>query len=425
MTSPNILYKYLTQVGKPHKKLTKLEFLQPDNSVAFILDGNYKAGYNTRYDTRAFIQTGGLNVSLQNGQRRNADVTFANVDGAFEYNVNKLWFGQRAKLSMGIELDDGTPFYLPQGVFYIDRPNSAFSSNSRTTSIQLVDKWAYLDGLLFGDLPVTHIIPEGANIFNAIIAMLNFSRYNLQFTSDISSRIDNVSPIFTDFYYGKTYTTSGGGTIPMTQVPYDINANGTIADAILQLTELLAGWVGYNATGNLCLDPSQNDIDDSDKPSLWTFSQNNPSLFSFTESPQNGAVYNEVLVVGEGLTGGEVFGKATNLDAGSDTNVNIIGLRPFRQEQADYWTSEQCIGLARMLLKQKTVLQKSVSIQCLQLFHLYENGVISLQRTDKSGSPVEKHLIQSYSLPLDTTSPMTINCTSVNDIPTFTTSTTI
>lgn len=47
--------EYLKALTKPFKKLAKLEFLQPDNSVAFSLDNNYKRGYMTKYDTRAFI----------------------------------------------------------------------------------------------------------------------------------------------------------------------------------------------------------------------------------------------------------------------------------------------------------------------------------------------------------------------------------
>ena len=93
-------YQYLSALTKEFKKLAKIEFLQPDNSVAFSLDNNYKRGYRAKFDTRAFIQDGSLNVSLQNGKRRSASITLSNLDGAFDYAINKIWFGQRVRLSM-------------------------------------------------------------------------------------------------------------------------------------------------------------------------------------------------------------------------------------------------------------------------------------------------------------------------------------
>ena len=57
------------------------------------------------------------------------------------------------------------------------------------------------------------------------------------------------------------------------------------------------------------------------------------------------------------------------------------------------------------------------------MFHLVENNLITVQRTDKQGSPIEKHLIQSFTLPIAETGQMTINCVSVNDLPNLQTET--
>ena len=51
------------------------------------------------------------------------------------------------------------------------------------------------------------------------------------------------------------------------------------------------------------------------------------------------------------------------------------------------------------------------------MFHLRENNLISVLRSDKPNKPIENHLIQSISLPLNTTSPMSITATSVSDYP--------
>lgn len=191
----NRYIEYLSALKNPFKKLAKIEFLQPDNSVAFSLDNNYQRGYNTLHDSRAFIQSGSLNVSLQNGQRRTATVTLANIDNAYDYSINKIWFGQRIRLSMGLILPDGTDFYLPQGVFYVNAPNNVYSPSERTVTLNLVDKWSYLDGSLFGNLENTYQIPatDGAgtstntNIFRAMSSILQLSRH--RFFKQCTARI--------------------------------------------------------------------------------------------------------------------------------------------------------------------------------------------------------------------------------------------
>ena len=171
----NKYQQYLKALTKPFKKLAKIEFLQPDNSVAFSLDNNYKRGYRSKYDTRAFIQSGSLSVSLQNGQRRKATITLSNLDGGFDYAVNNIWFGQRVRLLMGLVLPDGTDFYLPQGVFYISNPTGNFKPNQRSITYNLLDKWSYLDGTLFGTLSGSYQISkntEVVSVWNAMSTLL-------------------------------------------------------------------------------------------------------------------------------------------------------------------------------------------------------------------------------------------------------------
>lgn len=179
-----------------------MEFLQPDIPWR-RLDNTYKSGYNNKYDSRAFIQQGSLSVTLQNGQRRKASVMLSNLDGAFEYSINKLWFGQRMRLSMGIALPDGSEFYLPQGVFYADNPSATFTPSGRTATYSLVDKWAYLDGSLFGQLEEGYEIGEGADVFEAMSQLLTLSRVDFSNDAPSQLQIDNISPTFTSWYNGR------------------------------------------------------------------------------------------------------------------------------------------------------------------------------------------------------------------------------
>ena len=434
-TSPNYSeeYKaYLSALLKPYKKIVRLEFLQPDDTVAFALGGAGQKIPIAGRDTRTFLQSGSVSVNLANGQRRRASVMLGNRDGAFDYAVNKLWFGQRVRLSMGMRLPSGEDFWFPMGVFYIENPSNLFSPGEKTATLSLTDKWAYLDGSLFGTLEAAYSVAAGTNIFSAMDSLLRLNRRTYAATSDPSAMIDPSAAVYTSFYNGKTYLASHSdgsisSNIAMTSSPYTITENrgSTMAAVILKLNAMLAGWIGYDAAGALRLEPSQDDIDDADKPVLFAFTPENSVLISMTESAQTSSVYNDVTVAGEGLTNAAVWARAVNADPASDTNINIIGRRVYTEERADYWNTDQCASLARWHLKRKTILQKAVTVECGQMFHLIENRLISVKRVDKPGSPVEKHLIQGFTIPVGETGSMSISCVSVNDIPDFTVTTSV
>ena len=428
--SPNFAAEYRAYFSgllKPFKKLVRLEFLQPDDTVAFALGGIGQKFRIPGRDTRTFLQSGSVSVNLANGARRKASVVLANRDGSFDYAVNKLWFGQRLRISMGMRLPDGGDFYFPMGVFYVENPSALFSPGERTTTLNLTDKWAYLDGTLFGNLEAAYSVTSGTNIFSAIDSLLRMNKYTGQSTTDVQNMIDPTAAIYTSYFNGKTYLASNSDgsitqNIAMTDTPYTITENrgSTMGALILKLNEMLAGWIGYDATGALRLEPSQDDIDDADKPVLFAFTPENSMLLSHSSVSQNTAVYNDVTIAGQGLTNAAVWARAVNADPASDTNINLIGRRVFVEEKSDYWNTEQCAALARWYLKRKTVLQKSVTIECGQMFHLVENRLVSVKRTDKEGSPVEKHLIQGFTIPIGETGSMSITATSVMDIPDFT-----
>lgn len=424
--------RYLDALLNPFQKLTKLEFLQPDNSVAFFLSNanGYRRGYNPKYQSSALVQQGTLSVSFQNGARRKASITLSDIDNAFEYNVNNIWFGQKIRLSMGLVLPDGTDFYLPQMVGLIKNPQSVLSENQKTVTFPLVDKWANLDGSLFGKLTDTYTAKQSTAeyaVYTAIANLLKTSIYDHKLTDDINAMIDNIAPIFTNYYDGKNYAVLDGDgsqtrTASMTEIPFDISENGgsNFAQLLLQFNDVLAGIIGYDQTGALRLEPSQTDINDIEKPVLWQFTQRNSTLSQISETIKNDEVYNDVIIVGGGNTDGGIWGRASNDDPNSDTSISAIGLKTYRETKANYFNTKQCTALAEYYLKRKTILQKSVNITSSQMFHLVENQLVSVQRTDKPHNPTERHLINSFSLPIGETGTMTINATSVADIPNFT-----
>lgn len=402
--------QYLSALKTDFTKIARLEFLNPNGTVAFVLDNNYK---NNR--SGAFIQDGSLSVNLQNGSRRAASVTLANTNGEYDFNVNNLWFGTSVRLQMGLLLPDGTEYLIPQGVFYIKDPEEVYFPNQRTIHLELVDKWSMLDGTLGGNLDGIYEVPVNSNIFDAIDGLLKDAQGN-------GYVFDSTPAIYTSYYNNMTQTLPDGTTASLVESPYTARFDSfgeSYADVILELNGMVAGWIGYDATGALRLDPSQDDILDITKPILWTFNPTEKQFLGATYSIKSSDVKNEIIRVGQALDGGyaQVGAKAQNFDPSSDTNINIIGRKVDRKEQSNYYTNDICASLAEFELKRNTILKKSVTIRSTQMFHLVENNLVVIRRIDKEGKPFERHLINGFSIPLGQTGEMTINATSVSDFP--------
>lgn len=399
---------YLRALRSPFYKLCRLRFLQPDGSTAFTLDNNPR---NQR--SRAFIADGTITGNWQNGRRRSASVTLDNAGGDYEYNVNNVWFGTEIALDEGLILPDGTDYYIQQGVFLVETPEEMLSPAGKTVTFNLVDKVANLDGTLLGNLEGTYEVAEGTNIFSPIAALLREDRGN-------GLPLDRVTPIFTEYYNGRPQTLPDGSTALLTNAPYTLTVEGdrTKWDVILGLAAMLNAWVGYDETGALRVDPSQDDILDTDKPVLWSFSLDDAQIMGATYSVQNSAVFNDYIVVGEQLESGyQPSGRAQILDPRSPVNIAAIGRKTKRVSMPGYVTDKQCVDYATWMVKRASVLQRSVSISCSQMFHIRGNDICEIVRSDKPGNPTEKHLIQGFSRPLAGTGEMTISAVSTQDFP--------
>ena len=407
---------YLASLKTDFTKIAKLEFLNPDGSIAFALDNDPK---NKR--SGAFLQDGEISCNLKNGTRRQASVTLSNLDGNFDFAVNHVWYGTQLRLSEGLILPDGTEYYIPQGVFEIEQPNERFSPTGNTVTWRLLDKWSMLDGTLGGNLEGAYSISAGTNIFSAMASILRLGRFDM--ANNSPDPIDPVTPIFTNYYNGKTQTLTDGTTVNLTDAPHDFlsGADESLGDVLTGLADMLAAWIGYNAVGRLVVDPSQDDIADLTKPVLWDFSEDEKQLLHVQYTANKSEVYNDLIVVGDtDDAGATARGRVQNRDVASDTCISRIGLKTQRIHMADYYSDKICQDYAEWKLKRSAVLQKTVDIECSQMFHIAENCIVTIRRDDKPGSPVERHVVQGWTRPIGQTGSMIINAVSVMDYPEIT-----
>ncbi len=410
MTENEKYLDYLQMLRRPFQKLCRLRFLQPDGSTAFMLDND---PYNMR--AGAFIAgNSSISHSWQNGRRTSASVTLDNVDGAYDYNFNTVWFGQEIALDEGLILSDGvTEFYIQQGVFLIESPAESVQPTGRTVQYNLVDKVAALDGSLGGNLEGTYQVAVGTNIFTPIASLLAEDKGN-------GYPIDRVTPIFTNYYNSKTQALPDGSTVSMVLSPYTltVDAGQTKWAVISGLAEMVNGWIGYDETGALRLDPSQDDILDADKPVAWAFSMAETQLLGMAYTVKNTDVYNDYIVVGDQLDdNSQPRGRAQILDPASPVDINAIGRKTIRVQKSGFGTDTQCRDYAEWMVKRSSVLQRAVNISCSQIMHIRGNEIVTLTRTDKAGNPTERHLVQGFTRPLAGNGAMQINATSVNDFP--------
>ena len=152
--------KYLDTVSGDFREAIKIEWLNADESVAFEFT-------NFLYDIGV-----DLSVNYHNGSRRTCTLTLNNDRNKFPVDFNNIWFGQKFKLWRGVYIDDKTPYYLPQGVFYVSNPNEVYQPSTRTIKINGVDKWAFLDGTLHGVLSGTYQTNIGNNLYDATRELL-------------------------------------------------------------------------------------------------------------------------------------------------------------------------------------------------------------------------------------------------------------
>lgn len=409
LTAQGKMLLYYQMLRRPFTKVCRLRFLNTDGSTAFAVDNSPYSRYRT-----AFIADGQISVNLQNGTRRTATVILDNTSGKFSYDVDHIWFGTEIALDEGLVFPDGENFYIQQGVFLVSDPVTQLRSGENKVSLSLVDKWANLDGTLGGNLEAIYQVPVGTNLFLPISALLREDRGN-------GLPIDRMAPVYTNYYNGLTQYIPGGKEALLTDTAYTITVDadgGTKAQVILELTGMVNAWVGYDSTGRLRIDPSQDDISDIGKPILWDFSMEETTLLGLSYTAKNTEMYNDYIVIGEQMDDyTQPMGRAQNLDLASPTNVNLIGRKTFRESKAGYATVTQCEDYAKWKLKRTAVLRNEVSIECSQIFHLEENKLVTVIRTDKPGAPRELHLVTGFTRPLASSGSMQITATAVNDLP--------
>lgn len=413
--------RYLKVIKEDFHPAIKIEWLNPDESVNFEFTN---ALYKIDVD---------LSVNYTNGGRRSCTLTLNNDRNAFPVDFDNIWIGQKFKLWMGIYLDTETPYYFPQGVFYITNPEDVYNPDTRTITINGADKWVYLDGTLFGRLSGTYQTNIDVDLYSAIREILKLSRFEDDFSSTDNKEemVDPTPPLLSPYFRDKQTELSiinkDTGEIETTlkyvwECPYTAIAERgkTLADVLLEYATILCAHIYYDVNGRLVLEPMINtaeDITDTNKEILWHYTVDEKILLGLTQKHEFEKIHNDFIVLGNIVNGYQFKGRVQNRNPLSNTCVQKIGLRtkePYEDNQ--YASDEQCIELAKYYAKTDTILQKGGSISSVILYHLDVNKLVSVS-TPNNNMSKELFLITGFSL--SASGSMTLNIASVNILQDF------
>lgn len=189
------------------KKFLKMELLNFSYQIVDVLQG--------------VITGGNFSINSTSDIRRQCSVTAVLKDDTFDVRSGgRIWLDKYVRLWCGVEeVHTGEIVWNKMGTFLINSPSYSYDSTTHTISFEALDLMAKLTGLRNGNLEgVTHIIEEGANIRNAMIATLKeagFTRYVIE---------DNPQ-----------------------KVPYEIKVDigGTVYDILKQLRDISPNYQIY------------------------------------------------------------------------------------------------------------------------------------------------------------------------------------
>ena len=362
----------------------RLFLLNPDESIDYEIP-----------EKDIILGTGSYNENYQNGQRRSINISLDNSNGKYTPDLNKIWVNNRFRLDVGMEVLDGTnrTFWFIRGIYILGNPTATHSFSDKQVELSLLDKFAYLEGKS-GTLETTYEIPAGTNIEEAIMGILsldNGSGYPI-----------DLKPIIYDSRFK-------GMTMPYT---LSKDAGSTLGEMILDIGTILNAEVYYNTEGNLCFISINETINDTDKPTLWDYTDLEKEYFGSTISCDFENVVNEIHVVGDSITSDLVYAMAQNRNPESPICIQIIGRRVDYINDANIQTQERAQDRANYELRKRSILDTSITLPVAFNPLLFVNNIITLEDSFFEYER-ERFIIQSISYSLGTDAQMTLTCTNL------------
>lgn len=381
--SSDISMKYLTTVLKRpvYKPRFRLFVLNPDETI------NYEIPQND-----IITDSGNFTENYQNGQRKSLNINLINVDGRYTPSINTIWVHNKFRFDIGLEFD-GQVYWFPRGIYILGNPTAGHQNSDKQVSLTLVDKFAILEGKA-GTLESTYEIPVDSDIKQAIMGMLtldNGSGYPI-----------DLKPIIYD------------ATFEGLKMPYTLSkdAGSTLGEMLLEIGTILNAEVYYNSQGNLCFININETTLDTQKASLWDYTDTERDYYNASANYDFENAVNEVHVVGDNVNNAIFSAMAKNNNPASPLCIARIGRRIEYINDSNIYSDDLAQQRANYELRKFGILKTTFNITVSFNPLLFVNNLITI--TDKYYNLERaRFLIQSISYTIGDDCKMTVSCSNI------------
>lgn len=325
----------------------------------------YDSDNTTIWKSQVPISEGTVSVDMMRSERRNFDVTIADIDDSIGYGPGAFWYDKVLKPYRGLLLANGDTWVTQLGEFMPDnitRPH--FPDVIRATCRDFSKK------LLLDKFADTTTFAAGLNVGTVIQTIATnggITKFNFASTT-------SVLPAATTFERGDERW-----------------------KAITDLAKSIGFEVFFNAFGYLTFRPF---VDPLTAPTTYTYRTGADSnLISFEKSTSDTYMFNDVVVYGSASTNALVYARATNTNPSSPTRVAAIGRRLKTLESQFVADNTKALEIATAYLKVSGLEQFDMAMSSLVVPWLEAGDAVEVLVPSDPGDPT-RYLLSNFSIPL-------------------------
>lgn len=327
-------------------------------------------------DDVALVSGGSISVDIARDERRNLDITLANLDDDLPLGQGYLWYDKLIRPWRGVDAGPLGQWEIPLGTFMIDKIDR--TSKEKTVKITGRDLSKKLI-LSKTDVPIMFVAGTDAL---AIVAA----------ESALAGVNQMVIPV--------------GIPLPLAaDITFDTGTSRM--DMVKQVLTPFGFEAFMDPYGFLIVRPWRDPFTTASRFTFKTGSNGN--IVSFSKSIGDNLLYNKVVVTAESEATIPATGSATVTDTSSPLHANTIGDRPFFYKTSLVTTNQDCVTLATSLLKAYALEQFSASVDSIAIPWLDGGDIVDFidPEPQYSGEPT-RFLLQNFRMGLDI-GPMSFN----------------
>lgn len=344
--------------------------------------------------------SGSISVNYQQGVRRTCSFTLVDAEGEFIPSVDAaIWLNRKFKLYIGLQdIFTGDIYWFSQGVFCVTNPSIERETN--TITLEGVDKYGFLGSETgYNQITAAHVIPQDTAIPEAI-------RDTLMLDLGNGMVIDATPPIIDISLLDQTF-------------PYEMEKAPAsyLADVFIEMGNVMASDTYYDTDGHMRFDNGTLDMSYSSSDSIWDFDENSAEYLEPTLTLNTIDIVNSVTIVGNNSDNTVTYTyTAENHNPVSKVSIENIGRKAYYEESASVYNNDRAKDYAEYVLNNKSIAQETITFSCPLLPHLDVNKVITITDTYYKFNK-QRFIIQSLTIPLDTSSKMEITASNISSLP--------